>query len=252
MQTGGNRFQIYLAMMGTSNSRWLEWLNTSEVKELKLPRSVTEEKMLIMFCGKRFSELKTLNLYGCQNITDASLSKVARGCSNLQSLNLFDCSNITDASVSEVARRCSNLQSLTLNGCWNITDTSLSGVARGCSNLQALNLLNCSNITDASLLEVARRCSNLQSLDLRHCRKITDAQSVGSSKRMFKPPLTLPRMVQQLQSCCNITDASVSEVGRGCSNLHSLNLIGCRNITDACKSALQQSHPKLQNFRRAY
>ena len=39
-------------------------------------------------------------------ITDASVMEVARGCSNLQTLNLNCCSNITDASVLEVG--CTN------------------------------------------------------------------------------------------------------------------------------------------------
>ena len=47
--------------------------------------------------------------------------EVARRCSNLQTLYLGYCWNITDASVMEVARGCPNLKSLNLNGCRNIT-----------------------------------------------------------------------------------------------------------------------------------
>ena len=36
-------------MVRTPNSRWVKWLDTSEVEELKLPTSVTDEEMLIMF-----------------------------------------------------------------------------------------------------------------------------------------------------------------------------------------------------------
>ena len=129
----GNGFKLYRAMVGTPNSRWMEWLDTSGVEELILPSSVTDEEMLIMFSGERFSELRTLNLCGCSNITDTSVLEVARRCSNLQSLNLAYCSsqmtftfptpisNITDASMLEVARRCSNLQTLYLDDCSNIT-----------------------------------------------------------------------------------------------------------------------------------
>ena len=66
-------------------------------------------------------------------------------------------------------------------------------------------------------MEVARRCSNLQTLNLQlqqHHRR----QRVGSSKTMFESPNTRPR------SCSNITDASVMEVARRCSNLQTLNL----------------------------
>jgi len=180
-------FKLYRLTVRVPNSRWFEWLDTSGVEELKLPTSVKDEEMLIMFSGERFSELRTLNLWCCFNITDASVLEVARRCSNLQTLNLCRCSNITDASVLEVARRCSNLQTLNLWGCSNITDASVLEVARGCSNLQTLNLSGCRNITDTSVLEVARRCSN-----------------------------------------------------------QTFYLIGCSNITSACKNILRQSHPKLR------
>ena len=97
MKRGCNEFKLYRAMVGTPNSRWLKWLDTSEVEELKLPRNVTDEEMLIMFSGERFSKLQSLNLYGCSNITDASLMEVARRCSNLQTLDLRGCRNITSA-----------------------------------------------------------------------------------------------------------------------------------------------------------
>ena len=47
--SGGDGFKLYRAMVGTLNLRWLEWLDTSGVEELKLPESVTDEEMLIMF-----------------------------------------------------------------------------------------------------------------------------------------------------------------------------------------------------------
>ena len=49
MKRGCNEFKLFYAMVGTPNSRWVKWLNTSEVEELNLPRSVTDEEMLIMF-----------------------------------------------------------------------------------------------------------------------------------------------------------------------------------------------------------
>jgi hypothetical protein len=268
-----NEFKLYGAIVVKApNSRWLEWLDTSGVEELKLPRhpggrhytGVTDKEMLIMFGGERFSELRTLNLCNCSNITDASVMEVARRCSNLQTLDLDCCSNITDASVSEVARRCSNLQTLNLDRCSNITDASVSEVARRCSNLQTLNLPGkfydygisrwsvSPNITDASVLEVARGCSNLQSLNLTNCQGNITGASVLEVVRRCSNLQTL-----NLGGCSNITDASLLEIARGCtnlktfsapscitddslrevarrcSNLRTLNLGGCRNITDA-------------------
>ena len=230
--TEQDHVETLLKVMAESDTRWKQWINTSEVTALTLrdvddmwmtsvfARVVTKGKfpkltsltlqsssvttLTVLDEDSVWSELQSLNLGRCSNITDACVSEVARGCPNLQSLDLTYCRNITDASVSEVARRCSKLQTLNLGNnlrrCRNITDASVSEVARRCSNLQTLILLNCSRITDASVLEVARRCSNLQTLNLGGCR--------------------------------NITDASVLEVARRCSNLQTLNLAYCRNITD--------------------
>ena len=64
----GNEMKLYRLMVGVPNSRWFKWLDTSGVEELKLPRNVTDEEMLIMFSGERFSKLQSLNLNGCSNI----------------------------------------------------------------------------------------------------------------------------------------------------------------------------------------
>ena len=190
--TKGDGLKMYHLMVRTPNSRWLEWLATSQMKELKLPTSVTNEELSIIFVRDgRFSELQSLNLWGCYNITHASLANVVRRCPNLQSLGLGDCYQINDASVLVVARGCSNLQSLDLRWCQNITDASLGEVARRCSNLQSLNLTQCNNITDASMLEVARRCSNLRSLKLYGCSNITSA--CKNALRQSNPQLRLDR-----------------------------------------------------------
>ena len=105
----GDGLKLFHVMVGTPESpesQWLKWLDTSGVKELKLPTSVTDEEMLRMFGDGRLSELRTLDLAECENITDASLVKVARGCPNLQSLSLAWCENITDTSLAEVGRLC--------------------------------------------------------------------------------------------------------------------------------------------------
>ena len=118
----GDGLKMYNLMVRTPNSRWLMWLATSKAKTLLLPRSVTDEEMSIIFGGVgRFSELQTLNLSCCRNITDASLTRVARGCSNLQSLNVYECNNLTGASLAAVGALCSYLQSLDLRQCFSIT-----------------------------------------------------------------------------------------------------------------------------------
>ena len=112
----GNELKLYGAIVVRApNSRWLEWLNTSGVEELKLPTSVTDEEMLIMFSGERFSNLQSLNLQQCSNITDASVMEVARRCSNLQTLNLSECYYITDACIDALRQSHPKLKVLELD-----------------------------------------------------------------------------------------------------------------------------------------
>ena len=49
IKRGCNEFKLFRAMVGTPNSRWVKWLNTSEVEELELLERMTDEEMLIMF-----------------------------------------------------------------------------------------------------------------------------------------------------------------------------------------------------------
>ena len=254
--TEQDHVETLLQVMAESPTRWKQWIDTSVVTALSL-WTVDDDWMSAVFTNvltltkfphlkavtlKGFttltvldkdsvwSELQTLNLADCWNITDASVRAVARRCSKLQSLNLAEQKNITDASVSEVARRCSNLQTLNLY-CYpsnpNITDTSVMEVARQCSNLQSLNLGGCDKITDASVSEVASGCSNLHTLDLADCDKITDA-SVSEVARRCSNLQTLNLGGYGSK----ITDASVSEVAQQCPNLRTLDLGYCKNITD--------------------
>ena len=208
---------------GVSNSRWLEWLDTSGVQELILPESVTDEEMLILFGDGRFSELATLNLMGCVNITDASVLEVGRCCSKLQSLNLFQCNRITDAGLAALSL-CLKL-GLVCDMDGDDDGSKLYRAMVRLSNSRFLQWLDTSGVQELILPE-----------------SVTDEEMLilfGDGR--FSELRTL-----NLYECERITDASVSAVARRCSNLQSLNLGWNENITDACKNALRQAHPKLQ------
>ena len=117
----GDGIKLFCAMVRTSESRWLEWLDASGVEELSLPTSVTDEEMLRLFDGVRFSKLRVLDLAGSSLLTGAGLVVVGSGCSHLEELYLTDCTNLTDVGVAEFGKGCPNLYHLGLEGCPNIT-----------------------------------------------------------------------------------------------------------------------------------
>ena len=77
----GAGLKMFKAMVRTTDARWLKWLIPSDVEELKLPSSMTDEEMLrmLMYSDKRFPKLTTLTLRKCTKLTDSSLSACGRG-----------------------------------------------------------------------------------------------------------------------------------------------------------------------------
>ena len=139
--TQGDSLRLYRKMAGTANSRRLVWLIKMVMEELKLPPSMMDEEMLIMFGGMRFSVLRKLDFGGVRlgiwnyavcSITDVGMAEVGK-CTNLQSLNLAYCSSITDAGMAEVGK-CTNLQSLNLSY-YNITDECKNALRKSIPNL---------------------------------------------------------------------------------------------------------------------
>ena len=80
---------------------------------------------------------------------------------------------------------------------------------------------------DEALLQVTQYCRQLTSLNVESCRNLTDA-SIGEVARGCEQLTSL-----NVAFCRNLTGASVGEVARGCGQLTSLYVAGCENLTDA-------------------
>ena len=64
--------------------------------------------------------LQSLNLYYCDQLSDASIISISTHCAGLKELNLWGCRNITDAGIISLQIQASYqylLQSLNLQGC---------------------------------------------------------------------------------------------------------------------------------------
>ena len=121
------------------------------------------------------SMLKVIDLWWCEEITDAGLVALARGCGELRLINLGGCKKITDAGLGALADGCGGLRVINLGGCKEITDKGLGALARGCGGLREIYLDGCKEITDAGLGALVRECGGLREIDLVLCKKITDA-----------------------------------------------------------------------------
>jgi F-box/leucine-rich repeat protein 2/20 len=122
------------------------------------------------------SNLLSLNLQGCFNVTDANIICLAESCPNLHTLNLQKCFKISDTSITKLAKECHYSHSLSLLGCGGITDASIDRVADCCPHLK---ILDCStNIADVSIIGLADSCSNLQTLRFCSVRSISQSNVI--------------------------------------------------------------------------
>ncbi|XP_026220667.1 F-box/LRR-repeat protein 14 isoform X2 [Anabas testudineus] len=118
------------------------------------------------------SRLRELDLSACSKLTDSSITQVVRF-QDLQCLSLSLLPDITDASLTSIARHCRSLTSLAVSHCPGISDRGVAQAAPCLHRLQHLYLSCCNNITDRSLFLLARHCKRLKTLDVSRCNNVS-------------------------------------------------------------------------------
>ena len=147
-----------------------------------------------------FTGLTSLDLYGCDRITDAGVKHLAR-LTGLTSLDLSWC-RITDAGLADLARLTS-LTSLDLKWCHRIGEDGLAHLAR-LTSLTSLDLRGFLYVTNAGLEHLAQ-LTGLTSLNLSYCRRAPFGRG--------------------------ITDAGLAHLAKQLTGLRELELYGCERIT---------------------
>jgi hypothetical protein len=267
-------------------TKWIGRIDTSKVTKLMLgekmkhnkqskTKIVTDEMLRLVASGK-FPLLTSLDLSGCNNITETGLMDLIYGLDanthtfdtqlkHLTSLNFSFCHWITDVSVTALSYRCPNLISLNLHCCNKITDRSIILLSNGCPQLTTVDLQQCVNITNDSIYALSIGCPKLTTLNLYFCDKITNDSIIAlsngcphlidlnlgvndmiSNASIIALSIGCPKLTTlNLCYCSKITDASIIALSNGCSKLSTINLRYCNQITDASIIALSQGCPHL-------
>lgn len=74
--------------------------------------------------------LQSIDLSGCQLISDLGIKALTHSCKNLESVNVSSCYGLSDAAFERLGT-CSGLRSLDACGCERLTDVGLQALARG-------------------------------------------------------------------------------------------------------------------------
>ncbi|XP_055637481.1 F-box/LRR-repeat protein 14 [Toxorhynchites rutilus septentrionalis] len=164
-----------------------------------------------------------------------TLKEVVVGISNLESLNLSGCYNITDIALGHAfPTDLPNLKVLDLSLCKQVTDSSLGRIAQHLKNIEVLELGGCCNITNTGLLLIAWGLKKLKRLNLRSCWHVSD-QGIGHLAGIGKEAVdgTLALEYLGLQDCQRLSDESLRHIAQGLTSLKSINLSFCVSITDS-------------------
>uniref|UniRef100_A0A0D6R0Q3 Uncharacterized protein n=1 Tax=Araucaria cunninghamii TaxID=56994 RepID=A0A0D6R0Q3_ARACU len=121
----------------------------------------------------RCSELTTLKLGICQNISDEGLKYIGACCSNLQELDLYRSSRVGDVGITAIAHGCPKLKILNLSYCSSITDDALKCLAQ-LEGLRNLEIRCCLLVTSAGLSAIGMGCKHLVELDMKRCYRVDD------------------------------------------------------------------------------
>lgn len=174
---------------------------------------------------------------------------VVTGVSNLESLNLSGCYNVTDHGLAHAfSFELPNLKVLDLSLCKQVTDQSLGRIAQHLKNLEILELGGCSQISNTGLLLIAWGLKKLKKLNLRSCWLITDqgvGHLAGMSKETAEGNLQLEYL--GLQDCQRLSDESLKHIAQGLINLKTINLSFCISVTDSGLKFLSKM-PKLEEL----
>ncbi|KAI8924149.1 hypothetical protein BC831DRAFT_551615 [Entophlyctis helioformis] len=191
----------------------------------------------------RCTALRSLQLYDCPALTDASLALLAQACPALASLELFRLPNVSDAALFAMAKH-APLSSLCVGEMPLITDAALCTLGRHC-DMRSLTVCHCENITDRGVVEMVRHSPNLRFVDL---------GLLGD--------ITLVSLVATAQCCPHLTDLVVSgnlhaeaiptravmDVVRAMPRLESLTVFHSRDITLDDAETLARTCPHIRSL----
>lgn len=171
-----------LAVIGERCSN-LELLNIGQLRYYKFDDDGI--KALLHYSN---SNLMEIDLFGCDNLSDASLFAIAKGCPKLEILNVKGCFLIGNPGVQSIMLNCLQIRHLDISYCWRLTDELFSVILStsastsdnsiladsivAAQRLSYLQIEYCYQLGDPTLAYLSR-LSNLQMISCAQCPAMT-------------------------------------------------------------------------------
>ncbi|KAK9292319.1 hypothetical protein L1049_020285 [Liquidambar formosana] len=202
----------------------LEWLGSCclQLEELDLTDCCGVNDRGLNYLS-RCSELLSLKLGLCANISDKGLSYIASNCSKIRELDLYCSTGIGDDGLAALSSGCKKLKMLNLSYCNEVSDTGMEYISQ-LEELSDLELRGLVNITGAGLTAVAAGCKRLAELDLKHCENIKESG--------FWALAYYSRNLRQINlSHCAVSDMGLCMVMGNLTRLQDAKLVKLSNVT---------------------
>lgn len=249
MNKAGNRLVAALSLPRYHNVKHIDLEFAQDIEDNHL-------KILKTKCADFLRNLESLNLNGCQKISDEGIDLITSTSPKLKAFSIYWNVRVTDVGMKHLVRNCKLLNDLNLSGCKNITDQSLHLIAQNYLELEALNLTRCIKLTDEGIQEILFKCSSLQCLNLYALSSLTDKAykkisllahlrclDLCGAQNLSDEGLCCVAKCRKLVSvsltwCIRVTDVGVIAIAQNCNSLELLSLFGIVGVTDKCLEVL--------------
>ena len=177
--------------------------------------------------------LQFLSLQDCQKLTDDSLKYISAGLKNLTSINLSFCASLTEFGMKHLSTMVGDsLREINLRSC-DVTDLALRYLSEGGLTLHVLDISFCDRVRDDGLAYLSQGLPQLRSLSLNSI-PCTDSGLVKLSQ-------TLTDLnTLNVGQCFNITDRGIDAILNNCPHLSNLDIYGCSRISNQMIHRLEQ------------
>jgi len=207
--------------------------------------SLIDDSSFLKFVEKHCTNLLSIQMEGCFNISPYLILKMVDNSPKLKVLNIALCNRIDNQTSNKICSALPNIRCLDLHGIKSFDDTSLKLLSENSKLLHTLIVGNCSEITDKGAMFLSR--FSFKHLDISNCFKITDQSllshnfsqlevidlsSLAVSDTFIKHlSYSAPRLhTIKVSYCCHITNDAFVKFVSSAKNLKHVWAYGCKQI----------------------
>eukprot|EP00286_Rhodomonas_abbreviata_P030093 CAMPEP_0181301656 /NCGR_PEP_ID=MMETSP1101-20121128/7543_1 /TAXON_ID=46948 /ORGANISM="Rhodomonas abbreviata, Strain Caron Lab Isolate" /LENGTH=290 /DNA_ID=CAMNT_0023406981 /DNA_START=227 /DNA_END=1099 /DNA_ORIENTATION=+ len=204
--------------------REIQTLETLDLKQCSGHELLDHKSFAALCDGCR--QLRKIDLVGVMTFSDVHLGYMHKLGSSLRTVRLGGCICLSPAAIALFIQRAGlNLYELDLSGC-QVNDDVIKAIIMHCKNLHVLSLSYCDDASHWALALLIRRLKKVVHFRLTRVTVVSKALILLIASHMGSNLISL-----DLAGCKDIHDDELVYLAQCCTNLKSLKLKYCKNLT---------------------